>query len=53
MYVGEDSAARHVILRYFGFAPKPFIIAGWQVQFVFDKPSRRLEAVYAAEVPLE
>ena len=53
MYVGEDSSARRVILRYFGFAPKPFIIAGWQVQFVFDEQSRRLKALYAAEVPLE
>ena len=53
MYVGEDSAARRVVLRYFGFAPKPFVIAGWQVQFVFDEKSRRLKAVYAAEVPLE
>jgi hypothetical protein len=53
MYVGEDSVARRVILRYFGFAPKPFIIAGWQVQFVFDLSGRSLRAVYAEEVPLE
>jgi hypothetical protein len=53
MYVGEDSAGRRVILRYFGFAPKPFIIAGWQAQFVFDKVNRRLDAVHVAEVPLE
>ena len=53
MYVGEDSVARRVILRYFGFAPKPFIIAGWQVQFVFEEQSRRLRAVYTLEVPLE
>jgi len=53
MYVGRDSAARRIILRYFAFAPKPFIIAGWQVQFVFDGQSRRLKAVYALEVPLE
>ncbi len=53
MYVGEDSVARRVILRYFGFAPKPFIIAGWQVQFVFDLNGRGLKAVYTEEVPLE
>jgi hypothetical protein len=52
-YVGEDSSARRVILRYFGFAPKPVIIAGWQVQFVFDLEGRGLKAVYTEEVPLE
>jgi hypothetical protein len=53
MYLGEDSASRQLILRYFGFAPKPFVIAGWQVQFVFDRANRRLFRVYTQEVPLE
>jgi len=53
MYVGEDSAGKSVVLRYFGFAPKPFIIAGWQVQFVLDPTGKRLKGVYTQEVPLE
>ena len=53
MYLGEDAARQQLVLRYFGFAPKPFIIAGWQVQFVFDRAGRRLIRVYAQEVPLE
>jgi hypothetical protein len=45
--------ARQVSLRYLGFAPKPLIVPGWQVQFVFDLGGRGLRAVYTEEVPLE
>ena len=53
MYSGEDTAHRTVILRYFAYDPKPVIMAGWQIQFVFDRASGRLQQVYACEVPLE
>jgi hypothetical protein len=52
-YVGEDRSRDAVVLRYFAYAPKPVIIAGWQVQFVFDGSTRRLREVLTTEVPLE
>jgi hypothetical protein len=53
MYVAEDSAQGKVLLRYFAYDPKPVIMAGWQLLFVFDRRARRLDRVYASEVPLE
>ena len=53
MYTGEDSAARRVLLRYFAYDPHPIVYAGWQIQFVFDRPAKKLVSVYAVEVPLE
>ena len=53
MYVAEDSAAHRLILRYFAYEPKPMVIAGWQLQFVFDERSGKLVGGYAQELPLE
>lgn len=52
MSVGEDSTTGRVLLRYFAYAPKPVVYAGWQLQFVFDSRGRLLD-VFAAELPLE
>jgi hypothetical protein len=53
MYIGEDSVAHRVLLRYFAYDPHPVIMAGWQVQLVFDAGTKRLLEVYTTEVPLE
>ncbi len=53
MYVGQDSANRRLILRYFARAAIPNEIAGWQVQLVYALPSLRPVHAYVQALPLE
>ena len=53
MYVGQDSANRRLILRYFSRAAVQNEIAGWQVQLVYSLPSLRPVHAYVQPLPLE
>ncbi len=53
MYVGQDSAKRRLILRYFSRAAIQNEIAGWQVQLVYSLPSLRPVHAYVQPLPLE
>ena len=53
MYVGQDSANRRLILRYFSRAAVQNEIAGWQVQLVYSLPSLRAVHAYVQALPLE
>jgi hypothetical protein len=53
MYVGQDSAKRRLILRYFSRAAVQNEIAGWQVQLVYSLPSLRPVHAYVQPLPLE
>jgi hypothetical protein len=53
MYVGQDSAKRRLILRYFSRAAPQNEIAGWQVQLIYSLPELRPVHAYVQALPLE
>jgi len=53
MYIGQDSANRRLILRYFSRAAIQNEIAGWQVQLVYSLPPLRPVHAYVQALPLE
>lgn len=52
-YAAFDSTANRLLLRYFAFHPNPTLVAGWQVQLVYQLPRTRLLQVYVEALPLE
>lgn len=52
-FAGKDGENNRLILRYFAVIRNPFILAGYQVQFVFHLPSEKFAEIYVAQIPLE
>ncbi len=52
-FAALDSVSNYLILRYFTRIYNHPLLAGYQVQLVFDAESRELVRIYTAEVPLE
>lgn len=52
-FAALDSISNRLILRYFTRIYNHPLLAGYQVQLVFDAESRELVRIYTAEVPLE
>lgn len=52
-FTAHDAEKRYLILRYFARIPEHHLFAGYQIQFVFEIPTKKLIEVYTAEVPLE
>jgi len=52
-FTAHDAEKDYLILRYFARIPEHHDFAGYQIQFVFEIPTKKLVGVYTAEVPLE
>lgn len=52
-FAALDNVSNYLILRYFTRIYNHPLLAGYQVQLVFDAESRELVRIYTAEVPLE
>ncbi len=52
-FAALDSVSNYLILRYFARIYNHPLLAGYQVQLVFDAESRELVRIYTAEVSLE
>lgn len=52
-FAALDSIRTYLILRYFARIYNHPLLAGYQIQFVFNAESRELVKIYTAEVALE
>ena len=52
-FTSVDPDSNYLVLRYFARILRHPIYAGYQIQFVYDMPTRQLIRIFTAEVPLE